>query len=81
MRLFFVQRSDKFCGGLAIVLAEVAIGGSFRTETGVEEEVALVLQRIASQFVRNVTDTQAVDIIEEGGIGILTETTRDVVLI
>lgn len=43
MRLFFVQRSDEFCGRLADVLAEIAIGRGFRAEADAVEEGALVL--------------------------------------
>ncbi len=74
MLLFSAQRSDEFCGRLAIVLAEVAIGGGFGAEADAVEEGTLVLQWVASQLVGDIVDAQAIDIVEEGGVGILAET-------
>ena len=57
MLLFSAQRSDKFCGRLTVVLAEIAIGGSLRAETGIEKQGALVLQRVTPEFLGYISNT------------------------
>ena len=81
MLLFSAQRSDKFSGRLSVVLAEVAIGGGFRTEAGIEKQVALALQRVTPEFLGYISNTKAVHVVEEGGIGVLTEAAQHVVLV